>query len=333
MNKLLLSSAIAMALGISSSYAGDIVNINPDAGGADATQAVGSLGWNNGNAISTNVIDPASGALSPVGSTFQTYAHASLSNFNDANGNVIGGLHLNTGGGYEWTYVTGFQEVVSSLTGTPPNANENFKTVAGGTNFFQIYYDTARNADNLTGKGFNDGTLILSGTVLPFDAISGLGASTFNATGLGGQLDQFNTDNYPNVASIAGAGSSHLLVQVNSFDPAFFTGGISLLDISFDTFQNVPYGQQNPSSCFWDGSAYINGAGPITGGTASQTAAECAASSVGTINGVSGPNFMFETRATSALTSVPEPASLALLGVGLTGLGLARRRNKSGLQA
>jgi len=328
MKKSVLASAIVLALSASAAYAGNIIQINPDAGGVDPVLSVGTLDWAVGNAISigvgsTALLEAAFATQTP----FQTYAHARLGNFVDGNGNPIGGINLNgptAATNYEWTYVAGFQEVVSSITGTVPNGSNTFKTVAGGDNFFKIYYDATPDSNNLTGKSFDDGLLILSGTILPFNIATGEGASSFNTTGgcgvtglTCGNLDQFDADNYPLIDSPTGNGSSNLVVDVDFADPTFFLAGIEILTLSFDTQQNLPYDQQNPSACFTAGTgAQVNGAGGQ--GTT-------CVNSVGAINGISGPNVMFLTDANSSAT-VPEPATVALLGLGLIGLGMTRRR-------
>ena len=318
--------AVVSLMASATAYAGSIVAINPDAGGPDPTINVSSLGWNNGNAISI----PVSGTLTPtptVGSVIQTYGQSALANFNNSLGNPIGNLGLNST--YEWTLVFGFQEVVTNVTTSAGFPNVSFATIAGGSNFFKIYFGPV-DANNLAGTGFTDGTLILSGTVNTFDPANGSGASTFtetcdqNATGTCGALDQNVSNDYPGVTTNSGAGSSFLEGTVTSYDTSFFQTAPQIILLDTHTFQNDPFGQQDPSSCFWNGTALINGVGPNDAG------GPCTINTVGAINGFTGPNVVFETRATTDfITKVPEPGSILLLGMGLSALGVFSRRRRT----
>jgi hypothetical protein len=307
--------AIGFGLGIAVSANAAPININPQ--GAGGTIAVNSLDWLPGNVLCTGV-----GATSCVNPTtpggppptpIQIYGHGRLGTFVDVGGNPIAAALP-----YEWTYVFGFREAV--VPAGPTNAN--FFVIPGGSNFFEVRYEAVADSSNLTGTGFNDGILILAGTVLPFDPVTGSGNSTFAATAIGNApLDSNPPDQYPGVLSNTGTGSSDFTAFVTFAHPDFFPDGIGALRVFTDTFQNQPFQQTNPSSCFWDGTAIINGAGPNTAG------GPCTVNTVGAINGVSGPNQMLQTDATSSFLQVPEPGSLVLVGLGLLSLiGFSRRK-------
>lgn len=320
-----LTIALGLALAASTAYATDPVPINPQ--GAGNTITVGSLGWNNGFTMSLNTSGPNGIA---VGDTTTAFGHGALANFNDADFNTIGGTNLNTA--FEWTYVFGLTEELVSGPAVPGTGTSTFHTVAGDTNFFRLYYDTSRNSNPLNGTGFNDGTLILEGQFLPFDANTGIGATIFQATGLcntvgcNSSLDQAGVNNYPGIQTVAGNGSLNLLASVTFANAAFFPSAPSIVSVTANGFLNLPFQQTNPSGCYFDGSSLQSAVGPHSGGG---NPACATTNTVGAINGVSGPNTAFETRATSAFNTaaIPEPGTIALVGISLIGLGwVARRR-------
>jgi len=311
-------NAIALALGLASSsaFAGTIIMIDPDGLGSEASQAVGGLGWNNGNSISLPV---GSGVVAPVpDGTIQTYGQAALANFNDQNGNTIGGLGLNSS--YQWTYVFGALE---SATFNPSGSGgtANFETVTGGDNFFRVYFNTGLTASNVNGTGFTSPTLIMAGTISPANVVTGFGYGNFTGTSTAaGPLDQNVANNYPGLLTTTGTGSTNLEGILTYTNPDFIKSAVTGISLSLNTFNSLPFRGTDPSSCFTDG------AGNPVGGAGTNTAGGTCINNIGTVNGNDGPGTMFMTRASSDFY-IPEPSSMALVGVGLlSALGLRRKR-------
>lgn len=315
---ILAAAALAVPLFTAGAQAATIAFTTPQSG----TSLITGFDFDPNNAVARSV---------PAGNgTYTQLFQARVNGFQgtstptnlDTNGTDDGSTAGKT---FELTIVLGY-------TGTATQLAPGFTQLgfAGGPSYFQLFYQDLNNtptpgvaidSNSLTGQGFNNGRLILSGTVS--SAVGSLQITDPTPVA----LDQNGTNDYPGVVTASATGSLKLgaRVDINGWDPAFFNvPPLNILIGTADSVSSLPFKVVDPSQKVVD-SATGASVGTVAAGSAAYTP------NTGAENGISGPDIRVQTDANASFDLLPVPApQSAAAGFGLLGLvgaaGLMRRR-------
>jgi hypothetical protein len=288
---------------VASASASTIIPFDPDGAGPDPVVQVSSVDFKVGNSLYKGI-----GNLLVNGTpTTVHYAQASVDGLLDSNGNTIPVNGLGTPTGFQLTMVLGFT-ANATISGT---TTQYTLGAAPNVNFFQLWYNPTRVADDLAGTGFDASAGAGAKKILSGFLTSASGGF-FRSTGANVPYDQFGSDNYSGLNTVSVVGGGSYEIQVTSTDPAFFDGSLpsNLSFVLTNSSDTTPFRQTNPSQLFSDGT------NPTV------------VPNLGGINGT-GPDFQAQADANASFDSpigTPEPSSIVLGAIGLIGFSVIARR-------
>lgn len=287
-------SALLLLIGVSgSSVAAETVLFDPDGSpGGDNSILVTNFDWSPSSALAVGTLPL---PMYPGSISSALLTHAKLTNFLNVSGLPIVSTGLNTA--YEITFVAMAEQDGRLVT----NATSSFALKKDRPSYFEVYWDAARNANELAGTGYNDGTLIMTGT------ITSLSATFTTKSTVPVPLDQFGADDYPTIDTGSGTGGGKVVVQVAFANPAFFPDPAQQpKTLYFNTSQILPYRQVDPSGLFADAPEGASTHVPV----------------LGAVNGLAaagGEDVIFQADSNMALTKIATPpGECRMTGGGVT---------------
>jgi len=259
-----------------------------------------------------------------VGQTLQLYYQTQLVALNGPGGALPSTAYAGLGSAYQITEVASITESVQSVSANGATALFTQAPVQAPGSGVKVYFEDltapgAVRANANTGQGFNVGSVILSKSVTTSQA--NYTDTTINNGAPIQSLNPLGTG-YPGVLTHQGTGSNVFNLGVLSGDnPNFFaTPGLVTSAFSANTRNN--FADIAASTAFNNPSLPPGSAPSII-------------PSVGAINGVSGPDFLFQVSGATESFAVPEPASFAMAATALAivplTIWLRRRQAKARL--